>query len=74
MSRASGRVQRDADALEDVEVEVRLAAFDPALDHPADACASRQFRPCPAAALAHRPDFAADTDPLLTVPVGRLDG
>jgi hypothetical protein len=65
--------QRDTDSLKDLEVEVRCASFDPALDHPADPRSSRKLRPGPPAALAHSVDLDTDPSPLFLVASSRVD-
>jgi len=66
-------VQCYADPLENIEVEVRLTAFDAALDHPPDAGTPSKFRPRQAATLTHRTDLAADPNALLASARRRLD-
>ncbi len=65
--------QGEANALEELEIEVGQAAFDPALDHAADPGSRGKVRSRPAAALAHGPDLAADADALLERTACRFD-
>jgi hypothetical protein len=66
-------IHRDGDPLKDVDVEVRGAPLDPALDHAADPGPASQLGARPPATFAHRSDLTADPDPLFIVSPPRLD-
>jgi hypothetical protein len=61
-------VERDADPLQGIEVDVGHPAFEPALDHPTDPGSPGEFGARPAATLTHRPHLAADPQQLFLVP------